>query len=93
MDIKVERGENMFNKKSRKIAKQKQQIDKRDDYIAELEQKVDYYKQMTKEQREDLSKQDKILKDILELTEINTYGNDKAISDRIKELAKTAIQH
>lgn len=33
-------------------------------------------------------KQEKLIKEISELTEINTYNNEKAILDRIKELVR-----
>lgn len=58
-----------------------------------------YYRQTATEQRDTIDKQDKLirrqneaLKRILQLTEINTYGNERAFLDKIKELAKTAIQ-
>lgn len=58
-----------------------------------------YYRQTATEQRDTIDKQDELirrqneaLKKILQLTEINTYGNERAFLDKIKELAKTAIQ-
>lgn len=59
-----------------------------------------YYRQTATEQRDTIDKQDELIKRqdealraILQLTEINTYGNVRAILGKIKELAKTAIQH
>lgn len=59
-----------------------------------------HYRQMTREQRDTIDKQDKIIKrknhalrNILELTEANRYGNGEVIFGKINELAKTAIQN
>lgn len=58
-----------------------------------------HYRKTAIEQRDTIDKQDELikrqnetLKRILQLTEINTYGNEKAFLGKIKELAKTAIQ-
>lgn len=58
-----------------------------------------HYRQMTREQRDTIDKQGKIIKrkdyalrNILELTEANRYGNGEIIFSKINELAKTAIQ-
>lgn len=59
-----------------------------------------YYRQTTREQRDTIDSQDKIIKrkddilrNILELTEANRYGNGEVIFGKINELAKTAIQN
>lgn len=72
----------MFKRKSKTI-----QYDISDDAL------IYHYRQTTREQRGIIDKQDEVLKRILELTEMNTYGNERAFLDKIKELAKTGIQH
>lgn len=78
-------------KKDRKIANQKAMIENRDKLIGDLQEQKDYYKQMTREQRERLTKQDEVIESILRLASSNTYNNDKIVLSKIKELAKTAI--
>lgn len=55
-----------------------------------------HYRKTATEQQDTIDKQDELIKRqdealraILQLTEINTYGNVRAILGKIKELAKT----
>lgn len=89
----------MFTKKDRKISNQKVQIERRDNYISELEIKNTALKQENiavhnenKDLRFELEEQKDLFKEIIKLTEINTYNNEKAILNKIKELAETGIQ-
>lgn len=72
----------MFKRKNKTI-----QYDISDDVL------IYHYRQTTREQRGIIDKQDEALKRILQLTEINTYGNERAFLGKINELAKTGIQH
>ena len=83
----------MFTKKNRKIANQKAMIDNRDKFIEKLGQEnIELYNE-NKDLRFENEELRDTLKEILRLEECNTYGNDKAISSRIKELAETGINN
>ena len=87
-------------KKDRKIANQKAMVENRDKLIENLskknkqllEENVAVYEE-NKDLRFENDELKDIVKDILKLAESNTYNNDRLIIGKIKELAKTAIQH
>lgn len=83
----------MFTKKDRKIANQKAMIENRDKLIQDLQERKDYYKKVSEEQREDLLEQNEVLKQVLELSTSNTYNNDKTVLGKIKELVETVINN
>ena len=94
-------------KKDRKIANQKAMIEHRDELIERQREKIDSLNMANKmlneenvavyeENGELRFENDELidaLRDIEKLAEGNTYNNDKIILGKIKELAKTAIQH
>lgn len=89
----------MFKKDS-EILNLKQELAYQKEYIEDLEAIRDYYRIMSREQRDTIDKQDKIIKrkdyalrNILELTEANRYGNGEVIFSKINKLAKTPIQY
>ena len=45
------------------------------------------------EEHKRINRKQNTIKEILELTECNTYKNEKAILSKIKELAQTAIKY
>ena len=66
----------------------KEKVSRQEEYIEELESLKSYYKQTAEEQRDTIDKQDEQLKQITELAESNTYGNDRAVLDKIKEVIR-----
>lgn len=75
-------------KREKEICNLKEKVSRQKDYIEELETLKQYYKNMSEEQRDTIDKQDEQLKQITELAESNTYGNDKAVLDKIKEVIR-----
>lgn len=75
-------------KREKEIWNLKEKVSRQEDYIEELETLKQYYKNISEEQRETIDKQDEQLKQITELAESNTYGNDKAVLDKIKEVIR-----
>lgn len=83
----------MFTRKDREIANLEQKVENRDNLIANLEQQKNYYKLQAREQREVIKELERKLKEIEKLTTSNTYGNDRVVLDKIKELTQTAIRN
>ena len=75
-------------KREKEIWNLKEKVSRQEDYIEELETLKQYYKNMSEEQRDTIDKQDEQLKQITELAESNTYRNDKAVLDKIKEVIR-----
>ena len=75
----------MFKTK-RKLELEKVKVKNRDEFIEKM-----CIKEV--ELREEIQELKSVLKDIQQLTECNTYNNDKAILGKIKELAQTAIKY
>lgn len=79
----------MMTKKDRIIANQNAMIDNRDKKIYELKLKNEYLEKENlnvRQLREEKEGMETILNNILKLTTINTYNNEKAILRKVKEL-------
>ena len=79
----------MMTKKDRIIANQNAMIDNRDKKIYELKLKNEYLEKENlnvRQLREEKGEMETILNNILKLTTINTYNNEKAILRKVKEL-------
>ena len=75
----------MFKTK-RKLELEKVKVKNRDEFIEKMCIKEDELKEKIKELKS-------VLKDIQQLTECNTYNNEKAILGKKKELAQSAIKY
>ena len=79
----------MMTKKDRIIANQNAMIDNRDKKIYELKLKNEYLEKENlnvRQLRQEKEEMETILDNILKLTTINTYNNEKAILRKVKEL-------
>lgn len=83
----------MFTKKDRKIANQKTMIKNRNKLINNQTIKIEQLEQENiavhnenKDLRFEIEEQNDAFKEIIKLTEINTYNNEKAILSKIREL-------
>lgn len=83
----------MFKEKQSLLKARAKALQQAEDLIEELTERKDYYKQIAREQRVELTQKDEALYEIIKLAESNTYNNERLIIGKIKELAKTAIQH
>lgn len=61
--------------------------------IDELKNQIEDRNYFIKEQNERLNRKQNSIKEILELIECNTYNNEKAFLDKVKELAQTTIKY
>ena len=78
-----------MTKKDRIIANQNAMIDNRDKKIYELKLKNEYLEKENlnvRQLRQEKEEMETILNNILKLTTINTYNNEKAILRKVKEL-------
>ena len=78
-----------MTKKDRIIANQNAMIDNRDKKIYELKLKNEYLEKENlnvRQLRQEKEEMETILDNILKLTTINTYNNEKAILRKVKEL-------
>ena len=78
----------MFTRKDRRIANLETMVENRDKLIEDLQERKQYYQEVSKEQRTTLLEKDELINKIKELTECNTYENEKAILSKIKELVR-----
>lgn len=86
----------MWNKEKQSLLEARtHSLKQAEEKVEELATLKNYYKNTAKEQRETIDKQDKIIneqndliKRITTLAEGNTYNNEKAILDTIKEVIR-----
>lgn len=79
----------MMTKKDRIIANKQAMIDNRDKLIHDQQLKIESLKEENKQVEQlkaDKEELNDLLETIIELATINTYGNEKAILGKIKEL-------
>lgn len=83
----------MLKEKQSLLKARAKALQQAEDLIEELTERKDYYKQIAREQRVELTQKEKVLYEIIKLTESNTYNNDRLIINKIKELAETGINN
>lgn len=83
----------MFTKKDRKIANQKAMIENRNKLIDNQTIRIEQLKEENivvhnenKDLRFEIEEQNDLIKEIIKLTEINSYNNEQAIFSKIREL-------
>lgn len=78
----------MFRRDEDEIKKLKQENASQKEYIEELQDLKNHYKNTAEEQRGTIDEQNDRIEKITNLVEGNTYGNEKAILGKIKEVIR-----